>query len=70
MAKVIWPAGPAGRLRIGGPATRFVGGRAISNCGDWLTTVAVAVALWGLTHSLAAPALAILLRVAPRPAAA
>jgi MFS family permease len=68
MAKVIWPAGPAGRLRIGGPATRFVGGRAISNCGDWLTTVAVAVALWGLTHSLAAPALAILLRVAPRPA--
>ena len=66
-AKVIWPAGTAGRLRIGGPTTRFVSGRAVSNCGDWLTTVAVAVALWALTHSLAAPALAILLRVAPRP---
>ncbi len=67
MAKVIWPARPAGRLRIGGPATRFVSGRAVSDCGDWLTTVAVAVGLWALTHSLTAPALAILLRVAPRP---
>ena len=66
-AKVIWPAGTASRHRLGGPATRFVSGRAVSNCGDWLTTVAVAVALWALTHSLAAPALAILLRVAPRP---
>ena len=50
-----------------GPATRFVAGRAISDCGDWLTTVAVAVALYTLTHSLTAPALAILFRVAPRP---
>jgi MFS family permease len=50
-----------------GAATRFVAGRAVSNCGDWLTTVAVAVALYTLTRSLAAPALAILFRVAPRP---
>jgi MFS family permease len=48
-------------------ATRFVAGRTISNCGDWLTTVAVAVALYTLTRSLAAPAMAILFRVAPRP---
>ena len=67
IAKVIRPARPARRPRMAGPATRFVTGRAVSNCGDWLTTVAVAVALWALTHSLAAPALAILLRVAPRP---
>jgi MFS family permease len=50
-----------------GPATRFVAGRAVSDCGDWLTTVAVAVALYTLTRSLAAPALAILFRVGPRP---
>jgi MFS family permease len=50
-----------------GAATRLVAGRAVSNCGDWLTTVAVAVALYTLTRSLAAPALAILFRVAPRP---
>ncbi len=49
------------------PAPRFVAGRAVSDVGDWLTTVAVAVALWDLTHSVSAPALAILLRVAPRP---
>ena len=46
-----------------GPATRFVTGRAVSDCGDWLTTVAVAVGLYTLTRSLAAPALAILFRV-------
>jgi MFS family permease len=50
-----------------GPAIRFVTGRAVSDCGDWLTTVAVAVALYTLTRSLAAPALAILFRVGPRP---
>jgi MFS family permease len=49
------------------PAQRFLVGRAVSNCGDWLTTVAVAVALYSLTGSLAAPAVAMLLRVAPRP---
>jgi MFS family permease len=49
------------------PATRFVIGRAISDGGDWLTTVAVAVALYTLTRSLTAPALAILFRVGPRP---
>jgi MFS family permease len=48
-------------------AARFVGGRAVSDVGDWLTTVAVAVALWNLTGSVSAPAVAILLRVAPRP---
>jgi MFS family permease len=53
-----------------GPATRFVTGRAVSDCGDWLTTVAVAVALYTLTRSLAAPALAILFRVGPRPVGA
>jgi MFS family permease len=67
IAKVIRPDRPARQLRIGGRATRFVSGRAVSDCGDWLTTVAVAVALFSLTHSLGAPALAILLRVAPRP---
>ncbi len=62
------PERPAGLSSMRpGPATRFVAGRAISNCGDWLTTVAVAVALYTLTGSLAAPALAILFRVAPRP---
>src|ERR1035437_6760051 len=64
------PERPAGRpLMRPGAATRFVAGRAVSNCGDWLTTVAVAVALYTITHSLAAPALAILFRVARRPAA-
>jgi MFS family permease len=67
-AYAIRPADPAGRHRVRpGPASRFVAGRAISNCGDWLTTVAVAVVLYTLTRSLAAPALAILFRVAPRP---
>ena len=62
------PDGPAHPRRLRpGLATRFVAGRAISDCGDWLTTVAVAVALYTLTHSLAAPALAILFRVGPRP---
>jgi MFS family permease len=65
------PERPAGRpLMRPGAATRFVAGRAVSNCGDWLTTVAVAVALYTLTRSLAAPALAILFRVAPRPVGA
>ena len=59
---------PAGRpARRPGPAARFVAGRAVSDCGDWLTTVAVAVGLYTVTRSLAAPALAILVRVAPRP---
>ncbi len=49
------------------PASRFLAGRVISNCGDWLTTIAVAVALYSLTGSLAAPAVAMVLRVAPRP---
>jgi MFS family permease len=62
------PDRPTGRRSMRpGAATRFVAGRAVSNCGDWLTTVAVAVALYTITHSLAAPALAILFRVAPRP---
>jgi MFS family permease len=65
------PERPAGRPPIRpGVTTRFVAGRAVSNCGDWLTTVAVAVALYTLTRSLAAPALAILFRVAPRPVGA
>jgi MFS family permease len=58
---------PAHVIERAGPAARFVAGRAVSDCGDWLTTVAVAVALYTLTRSLAAPALAILFRVAPRP---
>jgi MFS family permease len=67
-AFAIRTAGPARRHRTGpGPATRFVTGRAVSDCGDWLTTVAVAVALYTLTRSLTAPALAILFRVGPRP---
>jgi len=52
---------------LGQPASRFLAGRAVSNCGDWLTTIAVAVALYSLTGSLAAPAVAMVLRVAPRP---
>ena len=58
---------PPGRRMLWAPAQRFLVGRAVSNCGDWLTTVAVAVALYSLTGSLAAPAVAMLLRVAPRP---
>jgi len=59
---------PPGRpSRRPGSAARFVAGRAVSDCGDWLTTVAVAVGLYTVTRSLAAPALAILFRVAPRP---
>ena len=61
-------AGPGSRNRRRiSPASRFVAGRAISDCGDWLTTVAVAVALYTITRSLAGPAMAILLRVVPRP---
>src|ERR1017187_1386287 len=63
-AIAIRPAGPGRRDGMQpGPATRFVTGRAVSDCGDWLTTVAVAVGLYTLTRSLAAPALAILFRV-------
>jgi MFS family permease len=58
---------PPARGSLWGPVPRFLAGRAVSNCGDWLTTIAVAVALYRLTGSLAAPAVAILLRVAPRP---
>jgi hypothetical protein len=60
---------PPGHRMLWAPAQRFLVGRAVSNCGDWLTTiaVAVAVALYSLTGSLAAPAVAMLLRVAPRP---
>ncbi|HYA00704.1 MAG TPA: MFS transporter [Candidatus Binatia bacterium] len=57
----------ARRLRLASPSARYVTGRAISNVGDWLTTIAVAVSLWSLTQSVTAPAMAILLRVAPRP---
>ena len=65
------PERPVGRPLVGpGAAGRFVAGRALSNCGDWLTTVAVSVALYTLTRSLAAPAMAILFRVAPRPVGA
>lgn len=64
-------AEPAGRPRRGiAPASRLVAGRAVSDCGDWLTTVAVAVALYTITGSLAGPAMAILLRVVPRPVGA
>ena len=68
-ARAMERAGPDTRHRVTlrGPATRFVAGRAVSDGGDWLTTVAVAVALYTLTRSLAAPALAVLFRVAPRP---
>lgn len=43
---------------------------ALSTVGDWLTTVAVAVALFDLSGSVTGPALALLVRVLPRPFAA
>ena len=51
---------------VGGGAARFLFAAGISMYGDWLTTVALAVLLFRLTGSPTAPALYILVRVAPR----
>ncbi|HYA01248.1 MAG TPA: MFS transporter [Candidatus Binatia bacterium] len=51
----------------GAVATRFLAGVGISGFGDWLTTFALAVVLYGATGSYAATAGYFLVRVAPRP---
>jgi hypothetical protein len=58
------------RRRVAGSSARLLAATAVSTYGDWLTTVAVAVGLYRLTATVTAPALAILLRVLPRPAGA
>lgn len=49
-----------------GPAARFFAAVFLSLYGDWLTTVALLVVLYELTHNPAAPAGYMLVRVAPR----
>ncbi|MGH7722621.1 MAG: MFS transporter [Candidatus Dormibacteria bacterium] len=49
-----------------GPAARFFTAVFLSLYGDWLTTVALLVVLYELTHSPAAPAGYMVARVAPR----
>ena len=44
----------------------FLAAALISFAGDWLTTVAVGVLLFQITGSVAAPALFVLVRTAPR----
>jgi MFS family permease len=51
----------------GGGAVRFLAGVGVSGFGDWLTTFALAVVLYGDTRSVAATAGYFLVRVAPRP---
>ncbi len=51
----------------GGGAARFLAGVGVSGFGDWLTTFALAVVLYGDTKSVAATAGYFLVRVAPRP---
>ncbi|MGA8017046.1 MAG: MFS transporter [Candidatus Dormiibacterota bacterium] len=46
---------------------RFLAGVGISGLGDWLTTLALAVVLYGATGSIAATAGYFLVRVGPRP---
>jgi MFS family permease len=48
-------------------SARFLAGVAVSGFGDWLTTFALAVVLFGATGSVAATAGYFLVRVAPRP---
>jgi MFS family permease len=57
-----WPP----RARPRGPTARFFAAVFLSLYGDWLTTVALLVVLFELTHSPAAPAGYMLVRVAPR----
>ena len=49
-----------------GPVLRFFLAACLSMYGDWLTTVALLVILFEVTHSAAAPAGYMLVRVAPR----
>jgi MFS family permease len=59
-----------GRLRAArralSPPVRLLGAAGISFYGDWLTTVALVVLLYRLTHSPIGPAVYMLARVAPR----
>lgn len=52
---------------IRGGVARFLAGVGFSGFGDWLTTFALAVVLYGDTRSVAATAGYFLVRVAPRP---
>jgi MFS family permease len=54
----------------GGGVARFLAGTGLSGFGDWLTTFALAVVLYGDTKSVAATAGYFLVRVAPRPVGA
>lgn len=53
-------------VRPRGPTARFFAAVFLSLYGDWLTTVALLVVLFELTHSPTAPAGYMLVRVAPR----
>jgi MFS family permease len=56
----------ASPVRPRGPTARFFAAVFLSLYGDWLTTVALLVVLFELTHNPVAPAAYMLVRVAPR----
>ena len=71
----VWPPGASGPAApppvVGvrtarGPVVRFFVAVFLSSYGDWLTTIALVVVLFQLTHNPAGPAGYILIRVAPR----
>ena len=60
------PSAPTTRGIVASPAVRLLAGAGTSAYGDWLTTVALVVLLFQLTHSPLGPAVYMLARVAPK----
>jgi MFS family permease len=60
------PSAPTTRGIVASPAFRLLAGAGTSAYGDWLTTVALVVLLFRLTHSPLGPAIYMLARVAPK----
>ena len=60
------PSAPSTRGMVASPAFRLLAGAGTSFYGDWLSTVALVVLLFRLTHSPLGPAVYMLARVAPK----
>ena len=60
------PSAPRTHVPSASPAVRLLVAAGTSSYGDWLTTVALLVLLYRLTHSPIGPALYMLARVAPK----